>query len=378
MIGDAGMNDLIKIREVSLKYDISPRALKYYENMGLIQSTKSNDYAYRMYDDVNIKRLEQILILRKLNISIKDIQRIFNTAGSEIVLEVLGKKVDDIDEEVALLHELKEIVISFIRQIEQADFSKDSDVKLLYDKAKEIETQFINVEYVGNPSPVHRLFEVTEKLEEKAVSRLLIPDNVLKRMLQNVYFIWGDGAAVADELGRKYGLYVYHTCENRFKHFQNADSQFQPGLCRIVGDLDFFMQDPEDAMQRENEIIHDFTPMVIMDLIQLTAKHEKVICENDIDIDSIIQFVTHAVTISNFGPLDDFIDRYKNEICRRDISKDEKERLIHSVNALKANPRNFAWRETSQYGVKQIIWDDNSTVEQTADIIAAYFGLPRA
>ena len=372
------MNELVKIKELSSKYNISARTLRYYEDMGLISSIRKDDYAYRLYDESAVKRLEQILILRKLNINIKDIQRVFAASGSDVVLEVLAKKVDDIDEEVALLHELKEIVISFIRQIEQADFSKDSDVKLLYDKAKEIETQFINVEYVGNPSPVHRLFEVTEKLEEKAVSRLLIPDNVLKRMLQNVYFIWGDGAAVADELGRKYGLYVYHTCENRFKHFQNADSQFQPGLCRIVGDLDFFMQDPEDAMQRENEIIHDFTPMVIMDLIQLTAKHEKVICENDIDIDSIIQFVTHAVTISNFGPLDDFIDRYKNEICRRDISKDEKERLIHSVNTLKANPRNFAWRETSQYGVKQIIWDDNSTVEQTADIIAAYFGLPRA
>lgn len=370
------MSEFIKIREVSLKYDISARALKYYEDMALIQSVKSNDYAYRMYDDANIKRLEQILILRKLNISIKDIQRIFNTAGSEVVLEVLGKKVIDIDEEVALLHELKEIVIAFIRQIEQADFSKDSDVKLLYDKAKEIETQLINVEYTGNPSPVHRLFEVAEKLEEKAVSRLLIPDNVLKRMLENVYFILGDGVDVADELGHRYDLFVYHTCDYRYKHSKNADPQFQPGLCRLVENMpDFFAQDPEDAMQREREIVHDFTPMVIMDLIQLTAKHEKVICENDIDIDSIIQIVTHAVMISNNRPLDDFIDRYENEIRCRDISEDEKEKLIRKVNTVwgKGKPENS--RETTQYGVKQIIRDDNSTVEQIADIIAEYFDL---
>ena len=372
------MNELTKIRDLSVKYNVSARALKYYEDMGLIKSVKSNEYAYRMYDDVNIKRLEQILILRKLNISIKDIQRIFNTAGTEVVLEVLGKKVDDIDEEVALLHELKEIVIAFIHQIEQADFSKDSDVKLLYDKAKEIETQLINGEYTGNPSSVHRLFEVTEKLEEKAVSRLLIPDNVLKRMLQNVYFIWGsnEGISVADELGRRYGLFVYHTCENRSKHSKNADPQFQPGLCRYVPDLNFYAQDPEDAMQWEREIVHDFTPMVIMDLIQLTAKHEKVICENDIDIESIIQLVTHAVTISNYGTLDDFFDRYKSEIRRREISEDEKERLIRSVNAANANAKFPIWRETKQYGVKQIVWDNNSTVEQTADIIAEYFGLP--
>ncbi len=370
------MSELIKIREVSIKYDISARALKYYEDMGLIQSVKSNDYAYRMYDEANIKRLEQILILRKLNISIKDIQRIFNTSGSEVVLEVLGKKVIDIDEEVALLHELKEIVIAFIRQIEQADFSKDSDVKLLYDKAKEIETQIINVEYTGNPSPVHRLFEVAEKLKEKAVSRLQIPDNVLKRLLQNVYFILGDGAAVADELGRRYGIFVYHTCEYRHIHHQNADPQFQPGLSENIPD--FFAQDPEDAMQRERGIVHDFTPMVIMDLIQLSAKHEKIICENDIDIDSIIQIVTYAVVISNNRPLDDFIDRYKNEIRRRDISEDEKERLIRKLNAVWGKGKPESPRGTNPYGVKQIFLDDNSTVEQTADIIAEYFGFPRA
>ena len=91
------MAELVKIREISSKYDISSRALRYYEDMGLISSTRSDDYAYRLYDQNAIKRLEQILILRKLNISIKDIRRIFNTTGSDVVLDVLGKKVENID-----------------------------------------------------------------------------------------------------------------------------------------------------------------------------------------------------------------------------------------------------------------------------------------
>lgn len=170
------MNNLAKIRDISIKYDISARTLRYYEDMGLITSTRSDDYAYRLYDEAAVQRLEQILILRKLNISIKDIGRIFNTSGSEVVLEVLGKKVDAIDEEVSLLHELKEIVLEFIRQIEQADFGKESDVKLLYEKAKEIETQLANVDYEGNPSAVNRLLEVTEKLDNK------VPDIMIVRI----------------------------------------------------------------------------------------------------------------------------------------------------------------------------------------------------
>lgn len=133
------MTELIKIRDVSTKYDISARALRYYEDMGLLQSTRSADYAYRLYDGHAIKRLEQILILRKLNISIKDIQLIFQASGSEVILDILERKVKDIDGEVSLLRDLKDIILEFIEQIKRADFSKDTDVKKLYDKAAKVE-----------------------------------------------------------------------------------------------------------------------------------------------------------------------------------------------------------------------------------------------
>jgi len=211
-----------------------------------------------------------------------------------------------------------------------------------------------------------------------SVPGLLLPDNVVKRALRNVYFIWGDGVAVADELGRRHGLFVYHTCEHRQEHFRNADPRFQPGLCRFVDNMpDFFAQDPEEAMRREREIVQDFTPMVIVDLIRLSVTHEKVICENAMDVDGIIRMVTHAVMISNHGTWDDFCGRYEQDIRRRDVSVEEKERLIRKVHTVwgKGNPENP--RETNPYGVKQLFLDEHSTVVKTADEIADYFGWPR-
>ena len=395
------MNNLTKSGDLAGRYGVSTRTLRYYEEIGLLQSQRVQDYAYRMYDSANIKKLEQILILRKLNISIKDIQRIFNTTGSEVVLEMLGQKVDAIDEEVALLHELKGIVLEFIRQIEKADFSKDSDVKLLYHKAKELETQLIGSAYAGNtkngvragqlsqepdgvsqeaasPSQVQRLFEVTERLEEKAAARLQFPENVMKRLLQNVYFIWGEGVDVSKELGRRHGIYVYHTCDNRYKHSQNADPQFQPGLFRFeMNHENYFAQDPEDAMLGEIAIVRDYTPMAIMDLIQLAAQHEKIICENAIDIESIIPFVTHALMIIDNKPSDGFASMYKDEISRLDIPADEKERRTRRVDEVWGAGNPFILRDAAllaDYEVKQIIWDDSSTVEHTADVVAEYFG----
>jgi len=175
---ESNMENLIKIKDVSAKYDITTRTLRYYENMGLISSTRSEDYAYRMYDENAIQRLEQILILRKLNISIKDIQRIFTDPGSSVVLEVLDKKAQSIDDEVALLHELKEIVLEFISEIQDMNFADNSSIKQLYDKAKEIETHIISVDYIGKPnsSKVERLVEITDALDKK------VPDIMVVRL----------------------------------------------------------------------------------------------------------------------------------------------------------------------------------------------------
>ncbi|MCL1951873.1 MAG: MerR family transcriptional regulator, partial [Oscillospiraceae bacterium] len=123
--------------------------------------------AYRLYDQAAVQRLEQILILRKLNISIRDIQHIFAAPDSGVVLEVLGQKVQNIDDEVALLHELKEVVLEFIQEIERRDFGDNADIKLLYEKAKDVETHLANVDYIGKPSNVWRLLEAAEKVERE-------------------------------------------------------------------------------------------------------------------------------------------------------------------------------------------------------------------
>lgn len=167
------MTDLIKIREVTERYNIPARTLRYYEDMGLIESARVADYAYRLYDQQALKRLEQILILRKLNISIKDIQLIFQAAGSETVLDVLGRKVDDINEEVALLRDLRDIILEFIEQIREMDFSSDTDVKLLYEKAAAVETSIENIPYEGNASKVNRLLDISEKLKKAPEVRII-------------------------------------------------------------------------------------------------------------------------------------------------------------------------------------------------------------
>jgi DNA-binding transcriptional MerR regulator len=159
------MNELVKIKDVSTRYDVTTRTLRYYEKMGLIKSSRCESSGYRLYDETALVRLKQILILRKMNISIADIREIFDANNSDAVLSALDRKVDDIDSEVALLHELKEIVLEFIRQIRQADFHNDADVKMLFDKAMEIETSLTK-----NNDSIGRLLDTSDVLDEQLTS----------------------------------------------------------------------------------------------------------------------------------------------------------------------------------------------------------------
>ena len=61
--------NLVTISELSRQMNISTRALRYYEQVGLIESVKKDGYAYRTYDEATVVRLQQILVLRKLRIT---------------------------------------------------------------------------------------------------------------------------------------------------------------------------------------------------------------------------------------------------------------------------------------------------------------------
>jgi DNA-binding transcriptional MerR regulator len=156
------VNELSKINEVTARYEITARTLHYYEKIGLIKSIRDEHSNYRLYDEVALTRLKQILILRKMNISIADIGKIFSANNSEAVLGVLGRKVDTIDNEVAHLHELKEIVLKFIHRLRQVDFYNDSDVKLLFDKAVEIEMSL-----TGEDNDMTKLLDTSDVIDER-------------------------------------------------------------------------------------------------------------------------------------------------------------------------------------------------------------------
>lgn len=108
------------ISQVSKNVGISTRMLRYYEQAGLIESRRREGYAYRVYDEEAMSRIEQIMLLRKLRIPVRQIQVILENKNAVTAVHIFQKNIGELDEEITALSTIKDILFSFIKELIKA------------------------------------------------------------------------------------------------------------------------------------------------------------------------------------------------------------------------------------------------------------------
>lgn len=131
--GKKDMN-LTTISEISKKLSISTRTLRYYEQIGLIESVKKDDYAYRTYDEATVTRLQQILILRKLRIPLKQIALILKSENTAAIIDAFQQNLAEVDDEITALSTIRDIINTFISRLKDS-INQDIKLNLLDDTA---------------------------------------------------------------------------------------------------------------------------------------------------------------------------------------------------------------------------------------------------
>jgi len=111
--------ELKTISQVSKTFNISTRTLRYYEQIGLIVSTKKDGYAYRVYDEKSILCLQQIIILRKLRIPLKQINDVLSNQDVVVAIEVLKQNLSELTEEITAMLAIKEISAHLIKNLQK-------------------------------------------------------------------------------------------------------------------------------------------------------------------------------------------------------------------------------------------------------------------
>ena len=66
------------VKEMSAITGISIRALRYYDEIGLLKPTELTEAGYRLYDNKALEKLQEIMFFRELEIPLTDIKEIMD------------------------------------------------------------------------------------------------------------------------------------------------------------------------------------------------------------------------------------------------------------------------------------------------------------
>ena len=125
-MGKNGITHL-KIGELSHLTEMSPRTIRYYEEIGLLNSVKRIEGGKRVYTDEDLHRLRFIQRLKHIGLALsemlelEDIYRIHRTNKKVLprLLELLGNHVEKIDERMDHLVKLKAEILNYREKISQ-------------------------------------------------------------------------------------------------------------------------------------------------------------------------------------------------------------------------------------------------------------------
>ena len=105
---------MMTVNEVSKLTGVSVRTLHYYDEIGLLHPASVLDTGYRLYDEENLKRLQQIMLFRELKFPLKEIKEIidnpnFDTKRAlENQIEMLSLKKEHLENLIQHAKEMQE------------------------------------------------------------------------------------------------------------------------------------------------------------------------------------------------------------------------------------------------------------------------------
>ena len=132
---------MMTVNEVSKLTGVSIRTLQYYDTIGLLKPNGHTEAGYRLYDDTALERLQQILLFKELEFSLKEIKSMINAPdfdrdkAMEQQIELLTMKKEHLENLIDFARKIK------ITGVKNMDFTV-FDTKKIDEYAKRAKEQW--------------------------------------------------------------------------------------------------------------------------------------------------------------------------------------------------------------------------------------------
>ena len=155
----------MRLNEVIKQVDLSKRAIKFYEEKGLLK-TKRDSNGYRNYTDKDISLLKEISSYRKMGIGLSNIKEILN--DKSVLKQILIEK----KKEITILQNELEALEKFIENNNIEELYDSVDYKTLADAIQNSIPGFYGYYFLNHFLPYLQI-RIQTKEQQEAYNRLI-------------------------------------------------------------------------------------------------------------------------------------------------------------------------------------------------------------
>jgi DNA-binding transcriptional MerR regulator len=113
--------EIIPIGDLAISLGLTTRTIRYWEEVGIVESVQRSDGATRGFTPYYVRRLKFIMKLKELGLTIKEMQDLYAAYGEAKqtermvprLVEILDEHIDTLDRKMAKLASLRSDIISY-------------------------------------------------------------------------------------------------------------------------------------------------------------------------------------------------------------------------------------------------------------------------
>ncbi|HET7578917.1 MAG TPA: MerR family transcriptional regulator [Bacillales bacterium] len=131
----------MKIKEAAEKLNLSPQAIRFYEEKGLIAPEKQKDNQYRVFSDADVERLKTIGSFREIGMPIEAIQKALkemDEGKSSELLAYLDRQRSEMADQWVALKDMMDTTDQMIHRLRKEETPVSTGIHQLADKLKRL------------------------------------------------------------------------------------------------------------------------------------------------------------------------------------------------------------------------------------------------
>ena len=218
---------MLTIKQISQLAHVTPRTLRYYDQIGLLPPEDIGENGYRYYSDVSLLKLQQILFYRELDMPLEQIKEIMGRENYDLQ-EALEDHKDQLGKRIIRLQKLITTVDQTLKYLKGEE---EMNKKVLFDAFNE---------------------EEQEKMEKEAM-QMYDPETVKESNRKWKNYTTAEKQKIGEEGNAVYQGFVdamskgpdspeAQACVQRWRDHMNYF--WTPNLDQLIGLADLYNDDP--------------------------------------------------------------------------------------------------------------------------------------